>query len=288
MKKPVWLMRMKVSAAIFILAVTCSISATSAREPRGEGSSTDARTPSTASSFACKECPPFVAVPAAPAGMRRISHVAAYELTWAQYLRAVDDGSCTFPLRTASGVAIASEERRKFDLNWTASKLRLSDVACFKSWIQRKLPAGYTVDIPNGQEWIWLAKAGSVAPKISAQGAVLLESESFFGSFAEPESLRLPVTGEVSSLYCGTVGRMPPNAWGLYDMIGQHQEITSWARPQGKGVLAKFQIVELRGGSCLTPVTKVPIDTASNGMVFGDGDTIAPDYAVRLIIIRTS
>lgn len=170
--------------------------------------------------FMCEGCPPFVAVPSPPPGMRRITHAAVYELTWSQYLPAVEDGSCKFPLAKPDGSPLSAEERRQFDLNWTAGKLRLSDVACFKSWIQRRLPAGYTTDIPTGAEWIWLAKAGASQPKISAQTAVLLESEAILGSYGLLAKPRVPATKPNAVHSCGLVGRMPPNAWGLLDVTG--------------------------------------------------------------------
>ena len=236
---------------------------------------------------ACNGCPPFVAVPEPPAGMRRITHAAVYELTWSQYLPAVEDGSCQFPVRAADGQELTPDERRKFDLNWTATRLRLSDLACFKAWVQRQFPAGYTVDIPNGDEWIWLAKAGSNTVEISAETAVLLESERALGGYNRPPKISIPAT-DVRVLYCSPIARMRPNAWGLYDMVGHAHEITSGIKPLGKGRAVRIPVVELRGGNCLTPAAKVPIHTPANGGLDRDSDSVLPDYAVRLVIVDES
>ncbi|MCJ2185642.1 SUMF1/EgtB/PvdO family nonheme iron enzyme [Novosphingobium beihaiensis] len=232
----------------------------------------------------CEDCPDFVPVPAPPKGMRRIAYAAVYELTWSQYLASVEDGDCKFPLHhKADGSDFSPDERRKFNLNWTASKLRLSDVACFKAWLQKRLPAGYSVDTPTAQEWIWLAKAGSDSPQFSSESANLLHTRIID---SDPTPPRVPVPDRNFALTCGPVGRMPPNAWGLFDMFGQHHEITSGIRK--KGPSGRVLVVELRGGSCLTSAAKVLIDTPSNAVMESDGDRVIAEYAVRLIILKNN
>ena len=79
-----------------------------------------------------------------------------------------------------------------------------------------RLPKGYVYRLPTEAEWEYACRAGTTGPyniEPARNDAEYLKSEEYLASFAN--------VGEGATM---DVGRLKPNAWGLYDMHGNVYE----------------------------------------------------------------
>ncbi|MBK6706509.1 MAG: SUMF1/EgtB/PvdO family nonheme iron enzyme [Sphingomonadales bacterium] len=110
----------------------------------------------------CHECPVFIGVPKAESPRRPIVFVSKFELTWNNYLAAVDAGRCAIP-NPNSGHRPAGENDlllniENLRIDWPIGVLGAADVECYIGWLQEK--TGYIVSLPTGDEWEWFARSG--------------------------------------------------------------------------------------------------------------------------------
>lgn len=184
-------------------------------------------------SVTCEGCPTFIKITASDT--TTITHVARYELTWNQYLVAVDSGACQMPplfdrrfqpLKIASDSALFSEFRRDYPI----SNLRPSDVQCYIDWLSNRI--GKTVRLPTYREWEWFARSGVPNRRFPWGEDEDPTREALVRKYVQ-DVLNQPHVNRVdevrvSHIILGTrVGLFPPTEWGLYDLMGNVPELTS-------------------------------------------------------------
>jgi len=185
---------------------------------------------------ACKDCPVFVPVPAAPAGMRRIEAVSKYELTWNNYLAAVDAGACPVPKPYRAGLDtkeiepsndVVAANLDKFRVDWPIDILGAEDIRCYIGWLEER--TGYRVSLPSEREWEWFARAGQPDARFPWGNAVDPNKEALPGShIARSDSIAIPDMGYFWGRPSGArVGLFAPNRWGIHDLMGNVMEYTA-------------------------------------------------------------
>ncbi len=93
----------------------------------------------------CKNCPTFAEVPQPPAELRHIRYVSKFELTWRNYLEAVDAGTCKIPApyrpsfdsdRIKIADEIVKNNISRYRVDWPIVMLSLDNIECYKNWLQ--------------------------------------------------------------------------------------------------------------------------------------------------------
>lgn len=185
---------------------------------------------------ACKNCPVFVRVPATPVGMRRIEAVSKYELTWNNYLAAVDAGACPIPKPYRAGFDSEDMKRSndavaanldKFRVDWPIDVLGTEDIRCYVGWLQER--TGYRVSLPSEREWEWFARAGDTDARFPWGNAADPNREALPGSrVARSDETAVPDIRDFWARPRGVrVGLFPPNRWGIHDLMGNIMELTA-------------------------------------------------------------
>lgn len=183
---------------------------------------------------ACSGCPIFVRVPEPPAGSRKITHVAKFELTWNQYLVAYDAGICPLP-------SLTDKQFREFQVNpsgelfnelrrdYAISNLGLSELNCYVKWLNAQ--TGGSVRLPSYLEWEWFARSGHPDRKFpwgndEDPTREALVREEIRDILSGPDVNRVNNI-QLAHIILGTrVGLFPPTEWGLYDVFGNVPELT--------------------------------------------------------------
>lgn len=203
-----------------LFALASAADRAEAHEPRENG-------------LTCEGCPTFVPVPASDT--TPITHVAQYELTWNQYLVAVDSGVCPLPPLfdrrfQPFTIAIDSPLFSEFRRDYAISNLRPSDVQCYIDWLSKRI--GATVRLPTYREWEWFARSGAPNRRFPWGNEEDPTREALVRQYVRDvlhQPHVNPVTEvRVSHIILGThVGLFPPTEWGLYDLLGNVPELTS-------------------------------------------------------------
>ena len=139
-------------------------------------------------------------------------YAGAFEVTNAQYEKFNPDHRRS---RGKLGFSKEDDDAVVF-VNW-------NDATNFCQWLSKK--EGHHYRLPTEAEWEYAARAGTTSP------------------FSTGDSLPVPfLKNPTQSLYpppnpvTTTVGRTPPNAWGLYDMHGNVEEwVYDWYGPYEPG-----------------------------------------------------
>ena len=200
--------------------------------------------------IACADCPTFVSVPSPPPSMRRITHVAAFELTWNEYLEAYDAGICPIP-RTDNGLTGRGAERELdahielFRIDWPATLLGPGEVQCYAEWLSDKI--GRTVVVPTTEEWLWFARSGRETGRFPwgddpDAGSAAIGGIAAILDGAREHEVRVPYSNWSQARHVNRhlsamrVGQYPPTEWGIYDVLGNAWELTSdisdWTPPE--------------------------------------------------------
>lgn len=180
----------------------------------------------------CDNCPAFVRVPDAPASLRPVRFVSKFELTWKNYLAAFDDQACDLPaLANMAGKHSLQAIRENIDLfriDWPITQLGPTELQCYIEWLQKK--TSYKVALPTGNEWEWLARGGRKDARYPWGNAPTGGDEALFGiddMFVRMPKRPLPDEKGGEFIDGIEVGRFSPNAWGLYDLMGNVRELTA-------------------------------------------------------------
>ena len=181
----------------------------------------------------CKNCPIFIRVPSAPAPLRKIEFVSKYELTWNNFIDAVEDGSCKMPALAATGadesLDLLKANVRYLRIDWPATQLGPSEIECYMRWLQTRTKL--RVALPTGAEWEWFASGGKKELRYPwgnspAGGGEVLYDRS---SGRLDRRFQDPVPDDNGGYFVSAmkVGQSTANAWGLYDLMGNAIELTS-------------------------------------------------------------
>ncbi|MEN7535903.1 formylglycine-generating enzyme family protein [Aurantiacibacter flavus] len=245
-------------------------------------------TPAAVAAPACEGCPEFVAVPAPPDSLRAIVAVAKYELTWNEYLAAVDDGACTVqnpsrPPFFRSRPDEINPHLEWFRIDWPITILDPVDVHCYLDWLSDRI--GVPAVIPTKQEWRWFASAGRSDwryPWGNDPGA----GHEMLANTIDDRVVRLPWPGQREARYVDPylvafkVGQGEPNPWGLHDLLGNALELTTTIMPPRGECLS----VALAGVSYSDPDwAEEGLDANFSSFICEGQYSAAP--AVRLVLI---
>ncbi len=185
----------------------------------------------------CSNCPPMAAIqvragenPLRPAPYTLL--VGRYEVTWAEYLRSVDEANCTPPIllnRSRSNPEVEDRARsnpkdERLRDRVAVTGVSLADITCFTSWLSRRTGKRYR--LPTSHEWEVAARSG--AKTRYPWGDELGFNNAFVDSAFDFR--RYPIKGfggprSVSNIR--ETGLLAPNASGLFDVIGNAWELTS-------------------------------------------------------------
>jgi formylglycine-generating enzyme required for sulfatase activity len=146
------------------------------------------------------------------------------------------------------------------DLVWLSGRkpvinVRQTDARAYCDWLSAE--TGQRYRLPTEQEWEYACRAGAATAfphgERLAPGDALYNASQGFDA-AKPKRPRLMSRCFVR---CGAqeVGRLKPNRWGLYDLMGNVWEFTAspWTRDHAslaeRPVTGKVQAVVTKGGS---------------------------------------
>ncbi len=179
----------------------------------------------------CAECPEVVALAAgsfrmgSPAeeadrgrdeGLRPGVRIAAfamgrYEVTVAQYLACVQAGACAAPLWQSDrrlfsnlGASVEAAQHPIVGVSWQQAQ-------SYVQWLSQTTGKNYY--LPSETQWEYAARAGST-------------TAWSFGNAADPAN-QYAWSEDNSANALHPVGRLRPNAWGLYDM---HGNVWEWVQ----------------------------------------------------------
>jgi len=206
----------------------------------------------------CEQCPAMVALPGgqfemgslADASERPVHRVqlaafalGKYELTHGEWKACVAAGACSDKPHVGAG----SDQLPMLNLSW-------DDAAQYVQWLRGLTGKPYR--LPSEAEWEYAARAGTTTPyPWGKEIGVARANCSGCGGNYDP---KLPAA----------VGSFPPNAWGLYDMLGGVAEWTEdcWhknyegAPANGSAwQTARCREHVLRGGSWKNPPTDLTV-----------------------------
>ncbi|QHL90529.1 SUMF1/EgtB/PvdO family nonheme iron enzyme [Sphingomonas changnyeongensis] len=176
----------------------------------------------------CAECPPMVRVPGLPTGGRqpvRPLYVARHETTWREYMAAVREANCPAP-KIDDDKPVDPADPGLND-NYPVTKVPVRDYECYLSWLSMK--TGIRHRLPTAEEWEHFARAGTTTnypwgDSLGQNNAIVHRhyDASRFPPNRPGERRRSVLSGRVRP-----VESMPPNPWGLYDVIGNAREATT-------------------------------------------------------------
>ena len=210
----------------------------------------------------CESCPEVVALPAASVVLgaapndaekapgeivaRRIDvapfAIGRYQVTFAEWDACVADGGC----RTRPDDSGFGRGRRPvINVSW-------ADASAYAAWLSRKTRHRYR--LPTEQEWEYAARAGAEGPRIwggDAARACRFANVSDLNGEKKLRGNGKPHPCDDGFTFTSPVGSFEPNAFGLYDMIGNVWQWTAdcWT-PAAGGQPCGLRV--LRGGSWMS------------------------------------
>lgn len=243
----------------------------------------------------CENCPEFVRVPKAPKAIRNIQFVAKYELTWKQYLAAVDEKACPVPSRSIideGQTRLAANYLTDLRIDWPVLLNTKEEVDCFARWLSSK--TSLSVAVPTAKEWEWFARGSKTAARFpwgeeeanppAAVPGVVIADKNERHTIAAIRSSRM--TQGVR------VGQFPPNSWGLYDLMGNVYELTStsysgeeWSRLYPTtDVARKGENVVIKGGDRYSSLWKRGISGSPQAVVMA-ANRFSHPVTIRYVLI---
>ncbi|MHB9880838.1 formylglycine-generating enzyme family protein [Pacificimonas sp. ICDLI1SI03] len=178
----------------------------------------------------CDTCPELVQIPAAEEGAPTLL-VGRYEVTWSEYLPAIEEAGCPVPERPGGKKIDVSSPA--VDDRVAMHSITILAMECYLDWISDK--TGHQYRFPTEAEWMHFAAAGATtnypwgdeigfnrAFVQTADGQMFYDPGRFsikgFGRQRGPANIR-------------EVGLLSPNSWSLFDVIGNVAEVVSDTEP---------------------------------------------------------
>jgi len=201
----------------------------------------------------CTDCPPMIRIPPLP-GTHTPLFAARHELTWEEYLVAVRQVDCPLPqasIRMTFDKANLDQLADNYPLNY----LPPDDFNCYLDWINSTTGKRYR--LPSSAEWEHLARAGS-ATRYPWGDELSQGNTAIFDHYDRnhyprhrPTDPRFQAGRNLGVL---PVESFKPNAWGIYDVIGNVAEYVSERKSGSAKCLEKFgkaqcEMIAIRGGS---------------------------------------
>lgn len=169
----------------------------------------------------CEDCPEMVPAAIEVDGKQRRLQVARYELTWKEYLAALDETSCSVPQNHDGPVDLRMKDMRD---NFPMTSLKLDEFDCYLEWLRKKTGKPYR--LPTEAEWIAIAKIATGKTSVTLKD--IPPDKAYLRGNWHSENIghddpRRPVEGR--SVW--RVGQFPPDKLGLFDLFGNAEEATS-------------------------------------------------------------
>lgn len=225
------------SAAIFgLLTMFCWQSLTAYAQDNPSRLEADPAATTVENDYISQELPQLAKIPGAEAF--GFSYAAKYEITWTQYLPAVQEGGCRPPMMVWELERTTIDDER-FRTHLPVVGINLEDIHCYLDWINAKYDRKFR--LPTAEQWRWLAYRGAKtlfpwgdALEYDRANIVTPDIQWAFdvGKFGRPSHL----TGTLP------VGRFPADDAGLYDVIGNAVEIVGECEQvlRGHGYIANI------------------------------------------------
>ncbi|MGC4059636.1 MAG: formylglycine-generating enzyme family protein [Aquabacterium sp.] len=175
----------------------------------------------------------------------------ARPMAWWRYVKGADWRHPQGPSSSIKGKA-----------NWPVVHVTQADALAYAQWLGR--------DLPTEAEWEYAAKAGRQGPELDAapRNAQGKPAANYWqGNFP------LLDTAEDGHAGVAPVGCYAPNAWGLYDMIGN---VWEWTKDAYRGPRQPHA----NGDPALVQPRPVSLDQGK-AVIKGGSYLCAPDYCVR-------
>lgn len=183
----------------------------------------------------CADCPTMVRLPPMTYsdGKKRVFYAARTELTWREYAIAARENGCASPrnLGYPPHPYIDISDDRVAD-DYPIIGISVYEHMCYLDWIRKK--TGKTYRLPTGEEWEYLARAG-VKTRFPWGDELGYNKAAIHPAF-DPALTRKTVRYDEERLNVRLgaiypVAKFSPNAWGLYDVIGNAEEAVADLAP---------------------------------------------------------
>ena len=216
----------------------------------------------------CLECPQMIPVGLRVGADSKRLLVAKYELTWAEYLPAVEGAGCPAP-RNRSRIPIDWHDRALWD-DYPMTSIQPNEIGCYIRWINAK--TGKVYRLPTEAEWTAIAVASGQTPG----------NRDYLFNGVHNLPVRHDPRGPVAWRMIRPVSLSSPNALGINDLLGNAAELVSdytpsprRLRPGGKPI----QLVTVKGGYL---GTKRGTDLLRSRMIF-NANTVSDTVGFRLV-----
>jgi len=198
----------------------------------------------------CQDCPPMIRIPPL-LGADKLLFSARHELTWKEYLTAVEEAGCP-PPKLSKGVSYDVPLEQLAD-NYPVDRVSVNDFDCYLRWINKKTGKHYR--LPTSEEWEHLARAGSKTlypwgDKLGFDNAAITEQ---FDRGKPPRKSSADPRFRTHLGPLVPVESFQPNAWGIYDVIGNVGEYIDKRKSGPEVCLRRFdnlrcERIAVRGG----------------------------------------
>jgi|TARA_R100000501_G_scaffold5804_1_gene12744 formylglycine-generating enzyme required for sulfatase activity len=195
----------------------------------------------------CDTCPELVQIPAAEEGAAPLL-VGRYEVTWSEYLPAIEEAGCPVPERPGGKKIDVSSPA--VDDRVAMHSITILAMECYLDWISDK--TGHQYRFPTEAEWMYFAAAGATTKypwgdEIGFNRALV--QTNMGKPFFDPAQYKIKgFARQRGTSNTREVGMLDPNSWGIFDVIGNAAEVVNEIEPYYPLILRNG--AELRHEKC--------------------------------------
>lgn len=124
-----------------------------------------------------------------------------------------------------------------------------SDAHAYAGWLSRK--SGHQYRLPSEAEWEYAARAGSTGPRSWRES-----NSRSFANYGSDQCCSAYAAGRDRWLFTSPVGSFPPNAFGLYDMLGNVWQRTEDCGHENFSGAPVDGSAWTKGGDCATRIVR--------------------------------